>query len=368
MRRLDPIGVIEACYRQGDDAAWAGGLLEALAPLEQGCGAMAVAYAVPSLSVSVLVRRGEAPDVDRLVRSYQAAPPEILRSHLRPCPPVDRATRRGATTWPPVRDILAAAGMDDALGMMSQDHDGQAFFIWIPIHADRAPSPRTLHHLSLITAHIVSARRLRALDAAGAPPRTDAVLTPDGRLRGAQGRAEARAVRHDLSEAVRRIERARGRARREDADGALAIWHGLVDGEWSLVDHVEADGRRLVLARRNPPGGRDPKALTPGERAVLGYAALGHSNKFIGYMLGRAPTTIATHLASAQRKLGVGSRLDLVGMLASRGDGASSPAAGVTGSAPGPERRPPPAPPPAPAPPRARGCPWATGSPVPRSG
>jgi DNA-binding CsgD family transcriptional regulator len=84
----------------------------------------------------------------------------------------------------------------------------------------------------------------------------------------------------------------------------------------SLVDHCERDGRRLVLARRNRPDVNDPKALAPRERDVLAYAALGHSNKYIGYMLGLAPSTVAEHLLRAERKLGVGSRGEVIRLLA----------------------------------------------------
>jgi DNA-binding NarL/FixJ family response regulator len=81
------------------------------------------------------------------------------------------------------------------------------------------------------------------------------------------------------------------------------------------VDHGEADGRRFVLARRNEIGARDPKALAPRERDVLALAALGHSNKHIGYTLGIAPNTVATHLSSAMAKLGLRSRREVIAVL-----------------------------------------------------
>src|SRR5262249_38062404 len=82
-------------------------------------------------------------------------------------------------------------------------------------------------------------------------------------------------------------------------------------GEWSLVDHFEASGRRYLLARRNDPQVAQPRALTLRERQVLAYAAVGHSQKFIAFELGLAPSTVAQHLTSGMRKLGVKSRLDL---------------------------------------------------------
>lgn len=87
-----------------------------------------------------------------------------------------------------------------------------------------------------------------------------------------------------------------------------------MDGRWSLVDRIERDGRRYVLARRNAPDVRDPKALTERERAVVAFAALGHQNKLIAYALGLGlcPSAIATELASARRKLRFASRAALV--------------------------------------------------------
>lgn len=52
--------------------------------------------------------------------------------------------------------------------------------------------------------------------------------------------------------------------------------------------------------------------LNERERQVVSYAASGESNKAIGYRLGLATSTIATHLGSLYRKLGVKNRAQLV--------------------------------------------------------
>jgi DNA-binding NarL/FixJ family response regulator len=108
------------------------------------------------------------------------------------------------------------------------------------------------------------------------------------------------------------MEKARGRLRRADPDEALQLWRGLVDGTWSLVEHLESDGKRYLLARRNQPGAGEPTALTRSERAVLGFAAMGHQNKYIAYLLGLSASAVTSHLRSAQRKLGLSSRGDLI--------------------------------------------------------
>ena len=75
-----------------------------------------------------------------------------------------------------------------------------------------------------------------------------------------------------------------------------------------------------MLARRNTPRVKDPKALTQRERAVVGFAAAGHQDKYIGYLLGLAPATVSGHLRSAQRKLGLASRIELIQRFATVAD------------------------------------------------
>ena len=44
----------------------------------------------------------------------------------------------------------------------------------------------------------------------------------------------------------------------------------------------------------------------------LAIAALGHQNKYIGHELGLAPSTVATHLESLRKKLGLSSRREII--------------------------------------------------------
>ncbi len=90
-----------------------------------------------------------------------------------------------------------------------------------------------------------------------------------------------------------------------------------MQGKWSVVDFVDRDGKRFILARRNPLIGRDSIAITDVERAVLALASLGHANKHIAYELGLAPSTVAGHLKRGLRRLGLKGRAELVGLAAS---------------------------------------------------
>ena len=98
---------------------------------------------------------------------------------------------------------------------------------------------------------------------------------------------------------------------RGSPERALALWQGLVAGEWSLVDHWESGGRRYLAAYRNRPELRDPRALTPTECATLKYLALGASNKDIGFALGLPAGTVSSSVTKVMKKLGVKRRVDL---------------------------------------------------------
>lgn len=95
------------------------------------------------------------------------------------------------------------------------------------------------------------------------------------------------------------------------ADSVAEAWRGVLDGRWSIVDRHAADGRRYLLALPLVEGVRDPRRLTPREEQVVSLAAEGHSDKHIAFVLDSSRSTVATQLASALKKLGVVSRVEL---------------------------------------------------------
>jgi DNA-binding CsgD family transcriptional regulator len=154
--------------------------------------------------------------------------------------------------------------------------------------------------------HVAAGLRVRRGLAGREPSRgAEAILRPDGRIEHAEAPAQGAVARAALGRSARAVDRARGRLRRKDPDEALSLWEGLVAGRWSLIDHLDTDGRRFVLARRNDPSIVDPRGLTLRERQVASYVALGHANKAIGYALGLSTSTVAGHLARARQKLGL---------------------------------------------------------------
>ena len=135
-------------------------------------------------------------------------------------------------------------------------------------------------------------------------PSVEAILDPQGKVAHALQPAQGQPARAALGRAVKALDRARGPLRRRNPEEAIAMWQAMVSGRWSLLDHFDSDGRRYVLAHRNDPQvPDDARGLTLRERQVVAYAALGHSNKVIGYELGISTSTVGSHLATARAKL-----------------------------------------------------------------
>ena len=173
--------------------------------------------------------------------------------------------------------------------------------------------PADTQRWTRIGAHLAAAHRLRLRLSPDARLRiegADVVLTPDGQVSHAVDDAvDARAA---LAASVRAVERARGLQRRQDPDGALASWKGMVSARWSLVDHVDVDGKRYVLARENRPRLSGVEVLSERERQAVAFLALGQTTKVIAYEMGIAGATVNVLLHRACLKLGVKTRAELV--------------------------------------------------------
>lgn len=161
---------------------------------------------------------------------------------------------------------------------------------------------------SRVAAHVAAAVRMRAAFAEDA---VEAVFHPSGALADASGEASEAGAREALRRAVVGVDNARSHRGRSDPDDALTLWRGLVAGRWSLVDRFDRDGRRFLLAVKNPPSDRTRPGLTPLELAVVEYLAFGHSQKLIAYELGLSAPRVNQLATSACKKLGLKSRLDI---------------------------------------------------------
>lgn len=172
-----------------------------------------------------------------------------------------------------------------------------------------------------IAAHIGAAIRLRSKAAQLSidSPEVEAILDSGGVIHDARGPAKHQEVRENFREIIRRIERARTQAGRENVDEALNNWEGLVSGRWSMVDRFDSDGRRFIVAIKNDPAHPDPRGLTLRERQIAEYVGLGCASKEIAYTLGLSETAITNCTARMQKKLGIGTRIELVAFFAPNG-------------------------------------------------
>jgi DNA-binding CsgD family transcriptional regulator len=174
-----------------------------------------------------------------------------------------------------------------------------------------------------LAAHIAMGHRLRqklGCDAeADATPVSELAFDGDALIdpkrfvvKHAKGEARNRGVVDTLREAAIRLDRARGKLGKENPEQALRVWQGMTEGQWSLVDWFDTDGRRFVIAVPNPAGHADPRALNARERVVATYAAQGESGKLISYRLGISRQRVSTMLKTVMRKLDVKTQPQLV--------------------------------------------------------
>lgn len=314
-RRDAPLGILETAYQrwQESDGAWVDAVRRSLAALEVGEWSAYVVgddtlegfsgpFPFPTAQLAAAHRRV-------FVRGCGRA---LVPAAYAPAPPVERARAR----W---RRIARVAGGDlgalekrlgfgvpEMWGLLCGDERGRGPFF---ARLGRTPlAPRTSRVLADVAAHLASLARLRKA-LGGRRETLEAICAPDGRL--LHGNAAAVAARTSLAAAVKAMERARGPLRRLDPDEAVATWRAMVEGRWTLVERTDTDGKRLLLAHRNDRP-RALGALGRIEVAVAGLAALGHSDKYIGYELGIARSTVSTHLARALEKLHLPDRRALV--------------------------------------------------------
>lgn len=325
--KVDSIRIIEAAYAAvPSEESWLSGIGEHFLPFTPGLGVLVTAWDLqaraPTLRRAITVgMRDELATLFRGIYGTIARDrADLLSVLLAPHPSVAcwmMAVGQRYRLFPEeeagrMREALGRIGCQDSLGVLSRERSGATVLVSIPF-ARAAPVPsRTLGQLSRVTAHVCSAIRLRTR-ASGED--VEAWLAPSGKLLDARGSARDREARESLGVAVRKVERARGHLRRTSPEEALDLWQALFEGRWSIVEQVESDGKRMVLARRNEPGVSDPRSLTPGERDVLAYVALGHSNKYVAYLLGVTAGAVSSRLASALRKLGVCSRREAIALL-----------------------------------------------------
>ena len=319
-RRLDFIGAIEAAYdRTKSNDAWLRDLTAVIAPalgVGSATGAVTGFFFDLEGGAARLGRTasvGDAPTRAQFEKQHRVGREQSGRPD-RTVYDCDMYTLLSRVVGPAVATgSIRAAGMqgDDALGLRANMTPDSGVMMTTQVHRGYRIRQRELW--IRFAAHVGAALRLRCLNAAPNPDSAVAVLSPRGRLE--HGTRATIVARDELQDAAKNMDRARGKMRRVDPEGAIVLWQTMVLGQWSLVDWYEHDGKRFLLAQDNRVDTRSRPArvgLTVRERQIVACAAMGHSNKLIGYDLGLSPGTVCVVLSRAARKLGVSSRLALI--------------------------------------------------------
>lgn len=316
---FDPIALIERAYELGrPDDDWLAGIVDAAAPeLDRGIGTSACLWALPTRdrpmrSLASVSTRPELTKLDPIIygelgdaapRYYTHVPAVMQASGLPGDPVIEQTLRRcSAALGQELRDVIGVVVGDGG-------HTGVA----VTAFAAGRPrlSARHRQRLHRVALHLGAALRLRTRARNGTLRAPDAVLDTRGGTLHAEPAAQSRSARDALVEAVRAIDRARGALRRRAPDEAIELWRALVAGRWTVVDWIDSDGRRLLVAHANAIGGRDDRSLSGRERDVAEFLVHGRSNSEIAYALGLGTGTVSRIARDVLRKLGRARRTDL---------------------------------------------------------
>jgi DNA-binding CsgD family transcriptional regulator len=314
---MSDLNFIEACYAHApDESVWGAVLAERLAAIvPDATMVMGASYVVESGALRYLNIMGDArfaaqPSHAEHARSCAAAlstarhSPLLASGYARPQPQAGLISDLPRELAVVITNNLPW-GKGDSLGCFGT-LDGKRGYFLGPTHPDRLRfSRRRRQQLDRLSEHLAVGHWLQALRAAGHPlvDRAAAVCAPDGKV--LHREAQAPELSERLVDAVRGMDRARCWRRKHTTGEATELWQALLVGQYTLVESMERNGRRLVLAVRC----RTPRpSLTEREMAVAVSAARGFANKKIAAELGVATGTVGVHLAAALRKLGCPNR------------------------------------------------------------
>jgi DNA-binding CsgD family transcriptional regulator len=323
------ITITEAAYDlQVTETDWFPRVIDATVPLiDHGLGVAGLVGTIPrdcgpGKVAEMHVATGPADFPMHLMRAMAEVPRESVRRQLRPrigvLSEVNVEEPRFLEAW--TRHIDYAT---DGIGITALDPNGRFVHIIAPASGAVTLSRVERDRWRMLAAHLSAGLRLRgALSAAHSAPTGEATGPPCGadvvldansfRVTEAGKDAQLPVSLQAVRDAAIRMDRARGRLRRDDPETALKIWWALLRGRWSMVEWFDTDRRRYILAVPNAPRVLDPRGLTERECQVVAYAVLGESKKLIAYRLGISGPRTSEALRSAMRKLCVKTQAQLV--------------------------------------------------------
>ena len=279
VRKTDLVSTIETVYDvHGSLRDWLTSVLESTRPwFDAGAGVWGCSW---KLTASGGPRFDEFVNIGgppvSLTELGEAMPPDIGRMAAQILS-VDFAGLNSEVDPPACREYfitpLRPFGISDIHLINGRDVAPRG--ICIGSHLWRTPRGRRgdAGLLTRLARHLVAGSRLRGR-LEGRPP-TDAdaaaILTPTGRIEHATEATANTDPRAALREAVLAMNRARGAERRTNPDRAVRRWRVLADARFSLVDRVESDGRRVVVAYENAPSTPAAPRLTEREAGTYDW-------------------------------------------------------------------------------------------------
>lgn len=324
--KADLLELVEAAYLvESPESEWIARLATAARGfLDQGFGLAAFEFFRGTDGLPQILQSHHLGIPQKLAELYPKVfatmDPEIRRRPFQMGPCVTGSQMMGMREefreQPHMQEYAQRFGMYDSIWITAAEPSGWG----CGFHAGRKKiawaTPAELQRWGRIAAHLSASVRLRRRMAMshseGGGFQPEAVLDRTGKVHDASGLAQSEGARDQLRRAVIELEKARGPLRLAEPDKSLAGWKALIAGRWSLVDQIESDGKRYILARQNEPVAGGPATLTAREKQVIGYAKLGHYNKLIAYELGISDSTVRVLLARAAAKLGVRTRAELL--------------------------------------------------------
>jgi DNA-binding CsgD family transcriptional regulator len=299
--------VLEALYRLDlEFEPWSRNVAEALREVldQDQLGVLGALYDCPDPCSMTMGRRvhHEVPDqlLNLFERGAHALPPEYVADKYLGRSYSFAASLRGWAEIPPVRDgTVFAHGIADLLTLSTTEPDGAgcAFFSF---RSERRPVSVHDHiELARLGRHLAAAHSLRRRLTSDVPATSfaEAILDGSGRVHHACREARSKPSRAALSRAVLQMERARTRvAHNPDTPTAS------VQDRWTLVDYVERDGRRYVVAVENNEQRAPIDLLSKRERDVVRCGLRGHHPKAIAYELGISYSTVRVLIARIVQK------------------------------------------------------------------
>ncbi len=325
MKRRELLGVVEAAYAPASDRdAWGMAVTRALAPFYRHDVLPFVLWSTMKMDgtqdIEEIAGAGGSAAMLEHVRTMNAiATPATVARLWRDHAGVGTVSQSlgpsagdqaWADGWTEVMSANHSAA--DSIGLYFHGARGKIVTVNLPLAKARTLEPRERARLLRLVTHLNLSERL--LDRKTEAPQ--AIMRPDGVVLHAEGDASTPGARGALRAQVLRVEHAR---RTEDADDALGLWRGMVDGRWSLVDEFDSDGKRFFVARENLREIAVARALTSREKQALALVCEGKSNKLISYELGLSPSTVSITVRSILEKLGAKQRAELVELAASLG-------------------------------------------------